>query len=102
MLGDGPAFAKQNNRGKNEVDANVYHNGQPNYDAICFREVKHQNIRANAELDQSHAVEIEELPEPEPSEVLLHMIWSHDGIPNVSTSSHLSCFVSKDGTDDGK
>ena len=67
MLRDGRTFAEQDDRGENKVDPNMDHNRQPDDDAIAPREVKHQNIGADTELDQGHAVEVEELPEPEPS-----------------------------------
>lgn len=42
----------------------MYDNGEPYDNTIGSREIKHQNIGTDAELDQGHAIKIEELAEP--------------------------------------
>lgn len=71
MLGDRLTFAQQDHRRKNEVDADMYNDRQPDHDAISFRKVQYQDVGANAELDQGHAIEVEKLTKPQPFEVLL-------------------------------
>lgn len=97
MFRNGLTFAQQDDRRKNKVDANMDDNRKPNDDAVCLREIKHQNISANAEFDQSHAVEVEELAKPQIPKVPLQVFWCLDWIPNMSSTTDFSCLVGKSG-----
>ena len=72
---------------------------QPNDNAISLGKVKDQNVSADTELDQGHAIEVQELCKPEVVEVFLQVVRGEYWIPDMSASAQRSCFVSKDGTD---
>jgi hypothetical protein len=71
---------------------------EPNDDAISLGEVKNQDISADTELDQGHAIEIQELPKPEVVEVCLQVVRGKYRIPDMSATAHRSCFVREYGT----
>jgi hypothetical protein len=73
-------------------------NREPNNNAISLGEVKFQNISAYTELDQGHAIKIQELPKPEVVEVCVQVVRGKYWIPNMSATAHRSCFVREDGT----
>lgn len=73
---------------------------QPDDDAICSCEIEHQNVGADAELDQGHAVKIEQLAEPKPFQVFLQVGLSLDRVPDMSASTDRGRLVCKDGTKD--
>lgn len=72
---------------------------EPNNDAISFREVEDQNVSADTELDQGHAIEIQDLRKPQVMEVCLQVVRGEDWIPDMATTTNIIRFIREDGTD---
>lgn len=71
---------------------------EPNNNAISLREVEDQNVGADTELDQGHAIEIQELRKPQVMEVCLQVVRGEDWVPDMATTTYIICFVREDGT----
>jgi hypothetical protein len=88
VLGVWRTFPEQDDSGEDEVQSDMYHDGDPNQDAEAFRKVEHEDVCTNAQLYQCHAVKIEELANPKVSHVFLQICGVlEDGVPNVPTAS---------------
>ena len=72
---------------------------EPNDDAISLGEVKNQDISADTELDQGHAIEIQDLRKPQVMEVCLQVVRGEDWIPDMATTTNIIRFIREDGTD---
>jgi hypothetical protein len=59
MFRNGRALPQQDDRRKDKVDAQVDYYRHPNNHPISLCEVQLQNVGADAEFDQGHAVEVE-------------------------------------------
>lgn len=62
MFRDWCTFAEENNRWEYKVQADMDDNGEPDQNPEAFGEVEHENVGADAQLHQCHAIEVEELP----------------------------------------
>jgi hypothetical protein len=96
-------FSEQNDGRENEVQANVNDDRKPDQGSEALREIEHKNVGADAQFHQCHAVEIEELSEPQ----IIHVLFQiprlfEDGIVNVSAATDFGHLVAAYCAGDGK
>lgn len=93
MLRNRCTLAKEDNRWKDKIQRDVNDNRRPYQDSEPFREIEHEDVGANAQFDQSHAIQIEQLAQPDIMQVLGQVCWRHRRIPHMLSAAILGCLV---------
>jgi hypothetical protein len=97
MLGVRRTFSKKDYRWEDKVDEDVKTDRGPYDDPERLGEIQHEDVSANAQLHQGHAIEVEQLTQPSVVEIFFQVVRCHYRIPGMSTCAKSCCHVAACG-----